>query len=238
MPESEAEQKAVMDDWTAWYTKLGGAVVDAGNPFTPMAKSVASDGKVSDGPAGSMASGYTVIQADSLDAAAVIGFVVARTSTQSRGAARLTVTALRSVLGYLHVEGVVSCALVGAVPAVAGWRLAGLPKGITPAAVRALVASCDRRTSLGRRDHAVLTMLVRLGVRAGEVAALRLEDIDWRGARSCFVARALRWTPCPCRRMSARPSPSTCGGRVRPPPPTGRSSYVTARRISGSVPPG
>ena len=72
MPESEAEQKAVMDDWTAWYTKLGGAVVDAGNPFTPMAKSVASDGKVSDGPAGSMASGYTVIQADSLDAAAAM----------------------------------------------------------------------------------------------------------------------------------------------------------------------
>lgn len=70
MPESEAEQKAVMDDWIAWYTKLGSAVVDAGNPFSPMAKSVASDGKVSDGPAGSMASGYTVIKADSLDAAA------------------------------------------------------------------------------------------------------------------------------------------------------------------------
>jgi hypothetical protein len=70
MPESEAEQKAVMDDWTAWYTRLGGSVVDPGNPFTPMAKSVASDGKVSDGPAGLMASGYTVIKADSLDAAA------------------------------------------------------------------------------------------------------------------------------------------------------------------------
>jgi len=70
MPENEAEQKAVLEDWTAWYTKLGSAVVDPGNPFTPMAKSVASDGKVSDGPAGSMASGYTVIQADSLDAAA------------------------------------------------------------------------------------------------------------------------------------------------------------------------
>ena len=70
MPETEAEQKAVIDDWTAWYNKLGGAVVDPGNPFTPMAKSIASDGKVSDGPAGSMASGYTVIKADTLDAAA------------------------------------------------------------------------------------------------------------------------------------------------------------------------
>ena len=70
MPESEAEQKAVMDDWTAWYTKLGQSVVDPGNPFTPMAKNITSNGNVSDGPAGSMASGYTVIKADSLDAAA------------------------------------------------------------------------------------------------------------------------------------------------------------------------
>jgi hypothetical protein len=70
MPQSEAEQKAVIDAWTAWYTQLGGAVVDPGNPFTPLAKNIASNGKVSDGPAGSMASGYTVIKADSLDSAA------------------------------------------------------------------------------------------------------------------------------------------------------------------------
>jgi len=70
MPQSEAEQKAILEDWTAWYNKLGSAVVDPGNPFGPMAKSIASDGKVSDGPAGSMASGYTVIKADSLEAAA------------------------------------------------------------------------------------------------------------------------------------------------------------------------
>jgi hypothetical protein len=72
MPESEAEQKAVIDDWTAWYNKLGGAVVDPGNPFTPMAKNISSNGKITDGPAGSMASGYTVIKADSLDAAAAL----------------------------------------------------------------------------------------------------------------------------------------------------------------------
>jgi site-specific recombinase XerD len=117
---------------------------------------------------------------DSLDAAAVIGFVVARTSKQSRGAAKLTVTALRSLLGFLHVEGRITSALAGVVPAVAGWRLTGLPKGLTPAAVHALVASCDRRTRLGRRDYAVLIMLLRLGTRAGELAALTLEDINWR----------------------------------------------------------
>ena len=69
MPETEAEQKAVMDAWQAWYGKLGNALVDGGDPFTPKAKTIASDGKVSDGPVGGMASGYSIIKADSLDAA-------------------------------------------------------------------------------------------------------------------------------------------------------------------------
>jgi len=69
MPQTEAEQAAIMQAWGAWYNDLGSAVVDAGNPFTPAAKSISSDGSVSDGPVGSMASGYSVIAADSLDQA-------------------------------------------------------------------------------------------------------------------------------------------------------------------------
>jgi hypothetical protein len=69
MPEGDTEQKAVMQGWEAWFGKIGGALVDGGNPFTPMAKTIASDGKVSDGPIGSMASGYSVIKANSLDEA-------------------------------------------------------------------------------------------------------------------------------------------------------------------------
>lgn len=117
---------------------------------------------------------------ESLDAAAVIAFVVTRTPNQSRGAAKLTVTALRSLLRFLHVNGRIARPLAATVPAVAGWRLAGLPKGLTPADVQSLLASCDRRTRMGRRDAAVLITLVRLGLRAGELAALRLDDIDWR----------------------------------------------------------
>ena len=115
-----------------------------------------------------------------LCAADVIDFVRVRTPQQSRGTAKLTVTALRSLLGFLHVDGQITRSLTGAVPSVAGWRLAGLPKGLAPKDVQALLASCDRRGRTGRRDFAVLTMLVRLGLRAGEVAALRLDDIDWR----------------------------------------------------------
>ena len=69
MPETEAEQAAVLQAWGVWYGKVGSAVVDGGNPFTPIAKSIASNGTVSDGPVGTMATGYTIIKADSLDAA-------------------------------------------------------------------------------------------------------------------------------------------------------------------------
>jgi hypothetical protein len=69
MAATPAEQQAVIGQWTAWYTSLGSAVVDGGNPFSPMAKSVASNGAVSDGPVGVLATGYTVVAAGSLDAA-------------------------------------------------------------------------------------------------------------------------------------------------------------------------
>jgi len=70
MPETEAEQAAVMKAWEEWYGALGEAIVDVGNPFTPLAKSIASDGSVSDGGAGTLASGYSIIKAGSLDEAA------------------------------------------------------------------------------------------------------------------------------------------------------------------------
>jgi integrase/recombinase XerD len=117
---------------------------------------------------------------ESLDAADVTAVVVARTPNQSRSAAKMTVTALRSLLGFLHADGLIARRLTAAVPSVAGWRLAGLPKALKPAEIQALLASCDRRTRTRRRDFAVLTVLIRLGLRAGELAALRLDDIDWR----------------------------------------------------------
>ena len=69
MPQTEAEQKEIVNEWMAWFGKLGNSLVDAGSPFTPLAKSITSDGKVNNGPIRAMASGYSVIKADSLDAA-------------------------------------------------------------------------------------------------------------------------------------------------------------------------
>jgi len=117
---------------------------------------------------------------NNLSAADVVAFTVTRCPQQSRGAAKLTVTALRSFLGFLHLDGLIRGSLVFAVPSAAGRRLVGLPKGLNSDQVQRLFASCDGSTRRGCRDIAILTMLVRLGMRAGEVAQLRLDDIDWR----------------------------------------------------------
>ncbi len=70
-PEGEEAQAQVMDDWTKWFASLGAAVVDAGNP-TGVAKTVSSDGSVSDGGGSNPVTGYSVISADNLDAAAEV----------------------------------------------------------------------------------------------------------------------------------------------------------------------
>jgi integrase/recombinase XerD len=116
----------------------------------------------------------------SLTAADVISFVVTNCPRLNPGMAGLTATALRSLLGFLYVDGAIDRSLVSAVPTVPGRRLTGLPKGLASDQVQHLLASCDTSTRSGCRDFAVLTMLARLGLRAGEVAKLQLDDIDWR----------------------------------------------------------
>jgi len=115
-----------------------------------------------------------------LTPADVTSFVVAWCPRLNGGVAKLTVTALRSFLGFLHLDGVTERSLVHAVPKVSRRRLARLPKGLEPDQVRRLLAACDARTPVGCRDLAILTLMVRLGLRRGEVAGLRLDDIDWR----------------------------------------------------------
>ena len=117
---------------------------------------------------------------ESLTPADVTSFVVAWCPCLNTGVAKLTVTALRSFLGFLHLDGVTERSLVPAVPKVLRRRLAGLPKGLEPDQVRRLLAACDANTAVGRRDLAILTLLVRLGLRRSEVAGLGLDDIDWR----------------------------------------------------------
>ncbi len=122
--------------------------------------------------------GTELLGLDCLSPADVTSFIVAQSRSWSVGLAKCKVTALRSLLRYLHVRGDTRD-LAGAVPAVAGRRLVGLPKALTAQETQKLLRSCDRRTRVGRRDFVVLLLMLRLGLRAGEVVGLRLEDLDW-----------------------------------------------------------
>jgi integrase/recombinase XerD len=109
-----------------------------------------------------------------VDLAAFVRTACGRLSLAS---SKLLVTALRSLVGYVHVEGLMQRSLASAVPSVAGSKLASLLQGYE---VERPLAACDRRTRASRRDFAML--LVRLGLRAGEVRKLSLDDVDWRAA--------------------------------------------------------
>jgi integrase/recombinase XerD len=116
---------------------------------------------------------------DGLSPRDITAYVLRECNWRSPGSAKCTVTRLRCLLRFLHVTGRAP-ELAWSVPSGPSWRLSSLPKGIEPRQVVALRASCDRRTTAGRRDFAILTALVRLGLRCGEVAALELGDLDWR----------------------------------------------------------
>ena len=94
--------------------------------------------------------------------------------------ARLMVTALRSFFRFLFRHGDTKSDLAAAVPTVAAWRLAEVPRYLEAEEVEQVLHACDRSISVGRRDYAVILLLLRLGLRAGEVLALELDDIDWR----------------------------------------------------------
>jgi integrase/recombinase XerD len=127
-----------------------------------------------------------------LGAGDVTAFVVAQCQDVHGGTPPRMVTALRSLLRFLHVEGLIDQPLVAAVPPVATWKLAGLPQALHADQVAALLRSCDPATVVGRRDLAILKVLVRLGLRAGEAAALRLDDIDWRGGEVTVCGKGNR----------------------------------------------
>jgi site-specific recombinase XerD len=114
-----------------------------------------------------------------LRAAEVSAFCARELPQRAGSSAKNLAAALRCFLKFLHVEGLLAAPLAQAVPPVAGSVGAGLPRAVASATLTALLASCDRRTTTGRRDYAIMLLLARLGLRAGEVALLSLDDIDW-----------------------------------------------------------
>jgi integrase/recombinase XerD len=116
----------------------------------------------------------------SLIAEQVTTFIMVWCPGHGAADAKMMVTALRSLLRFLHVTGRVSVPLGGAVPSVPGWRRIRLPQMIGTDQVARVLAGCNRSSPAGLRDFAVLVLMARLGLRAGEVGALQLSDVDWQ----------------------------------------------------------
>jgi integrase/recombinase XerD len=109
----------------------------------------------------------------------VVQFVERYSRGSSRGRTKLMSTALRAFFRFLRMRGDIEVDLGAAIPLVAHWRLAGLPKGLEPQQVEQVLRAFDAGTATGRRDRAIVLLLARLGLRAGEVVAMTLDDLDW-----------------------------------------------------------
>ena len=162
----------------------------------------------------------------------VVEFVTAKSAHLQPRSVQQVAAALRALFRFLRVEGACDARLADAIPTVAAWRLSTLPRSLGDEQLRLLLASLDGSTARGLRDRAIVLCLSALGLRAGEVAGLHLEDLDWRAGTVYVRTRKTR-------RGALLPLPSELGralvaylrsGR----PPTQERHMFVVHRGSGS----
>lgn len=136
-------------------------------------------------------------------AKALRDFVLYRVRRHNHASAQNVVSAVRMLLRFLIVTGRLEPGLEGAIPNVAAWRLRTLPRWLPAEEIERVITACDPSTALGARDHAIVLLLARLGLRAGEVAALCFDDIDWHRATLKIRDK--------CRRETRLPLPQAVG---------------------------
>jgi len=132
-----------------------------------------------------------------LDAAYLRQFILDQSYLKGSKAAQRCTTALRMFIRFLIAEGKCVSSLQEAVPTVAQWRLSSLPKYLQADEVERIIASCNLQLAVGKRDRAILLLLARLGLRAGDVLRLRISDIDWKGASMAVSGKGRRQTLLP-----------------------------------------
>lgn len=137
------------------------------------------------------------IRLDQLCATEVTGFVQRHANDLSHGRTRALLTCLRTFLRYLLWRGEIRTNLAASVPSVVNRRLATPPKSLPANQVQLVLSQCDRRIAMGKRDYAILLLLARLGLRAGEVVALRLEDINWEAGELTICGKGERMARLP-----------------------------------------
>ena len=129
----------------------------------------------------------TSFSLSAISAEDVINFIRKQAPTFRSRRVKLMTTAIRSFLQFARYRNYIRIDLAAAVPVVGYWSMATIPKALDRDHVMAILHDADRNTPLGRRDYAILLLLSRLGLRAGEVANLLLDDIDWQ--EGCIAVR-------------------------------------------------
>jgi integrase/recombinase XerD len=123
---------------------------------------------------------------------------VLRKSRHSGGAStKKSICAIRMFLRFLISQGKCPASLYASVPSLAHWRLSALPRYLQPAQVEKIIASADLKTSIGSRNRAILLLLARLGLRAGDIVRLRFSDIDWKEGTISVSGKGRRVTVLP-----------------------------------------
>ena len=168
LPRVEKLSDLLMLDYQRFLIQERGLSQATLNNYLPVARRVLAK-----------ASGGNRLGVSKLTAKDIQRFILRESSKFSPKCLQLMASALRSFLGFLHLRGQIALPLGASIPSVAAWRLSELPKCLEAEQVRRLVKSCARNSPCGRRDFAAVLLLARLGLRAGELVHLSLEDIDW-----------------------------------------------------------
>ena len=134
---------------------------------------------------------------DRFDAQSLRQFILDTSQRCGWAAAKKCTTALRMFLRFLIADGKCAAGLDASIPVLAHWRLSSLPRYLQSDEVERVIASCDPATPIGKRDRAILLLLARLGLRAGDIVQLRLGDIDWKEAGICVSGKGRRQTLMP-----------------------------------------
>jgi integrase/recombinase XerD len=158
-----------------------------------------------------------------LTAAEVSKAVLGQIAGRSPASVRRYGCALRSFLRYCYLAGLVEHDLSAAALPVSGRRRSLLPQGISPVQAKALLGACDRRRASGRRDYAVIVLMLRLGLRASEVAALTLDDLDWRAGQVTVHGKGSR--------IDRLPLPADVGEAIAGYLRRGRPRTATVREV-------
>ena len=188
-PVELTEQQQIVEDFSAYIIKDRGLSHSASDRHVLLARRFLQE-MYPEGPCE-----FTILNPE-----LIIGYVERHALDGAPDSGKAMCWSLRAFLRYLHLRGHIDSPLADCVPSIRRWRHAGLPTFLPPQKVQQVLDGCDRSTPMGLRDHAILMVLAKLGLRAGEVVAITLDDIDWGTGEILVHGKGRRRAVMPLRR--------------------------------------